>query len=34
MKIKLMYGDCIERMKEIPDNSIVIMICPWEHGVN
>ncbi len=25
--IKLLYGDCLERMKEIPDKSIDMILC-------
>ena len=31
--IKLMKGDCLERMKEIPDNSIDMILCDLPYGV-
>jgi len=32
MKIKLMYGDCLERMKELPDNSIDCVLTDPPYG--
>ena len=32
MKSKLMFGDCLERMKEIPDNSIDCIITDLPYG--
>lgn len=32
MKTKLIYGDCLERMKEIPDNSIDCIITDLPYG--
>lgn len=31
--IKLMHGDCLERMKEIPDKSIDLILCDLPYGV-
>ena len=31
--IKLMKGDCLERMKEIPDNSVDMILCDLPYGV-
>lgn len=33
MTIKLMKGDCLERMKEIPDKSIDMILCDLPYGV-
>ena len=42
MKIKLMFGDCLERMKEIPDKSIDMVLtdppygttaCKWDNVI-
>lgn len=30
--VKLMYGDCLERMKEIPDKSINMVLCDLPYG--
>ena len=30
---QLMFGDCLERMKEIPDNSIDMILCDLPYGV-
>ena len=41
--VKLMYGDCLERMKEIPDKSINMVLCDlpyaetgnkWDKGID
>jgi len=32
MKRKLMLGDCLKRMKEIPDNSIDMILCDPPYG--
>ena len=32
MKAKLMFGDCLERMKEIPDNSIDLCLTDPPYG--
>ena len=34
MKRKLMFGDCLERMKEIPDNSIDIVVTSPPYNMN
>lgn len=34
MKIKLMRGDCLERIKEIPDASIDMVLCDPPYGIN
>lgn len=31
--IKLLYGDCLERMKEIPDKSIDMILCDLPYGI-
>lgn len=31
-KIKLMLGDCLERMKEIPDRSVDMVLCDLPYG--
>ena len=31
-KYKLLYGDCLNRMKEIPDNSIDAIVCDIPYG--
>jgi len=31
--IKLLHGDCLERMKEIPDKSIDMVLCDLPYGV-
>lgn len=30
--IKLMFGDCLERMKEIPDGSVDLIVCDLPYG--
>ena len=30
---QLMFGDCLERMKEIPDDSIDMILCDLPSGV-
>lgn len=30
--IKLLYGDCLERMDEIKDNSIYLILCDLPFG--
>ena len=30
--IKLYFGDCIERMKEIPDDSVNLILCDLPYG--
>ncbi len=30
--IKLLYGDCLERMKEIPDDSVNLILCDLPYG--
>lgn len=32
MKINLMQGDCLERMKEIPDGSVDLILCDLPYG--
>ena len=32
MSVKLMLGDCLERMKEIPDGSVDAIICDPPYG--
>ena len=32
--MNLMYGDCLERMKEIPDKSIDMILCYLPYGVS
>jgi len=32
MSVKLMQGDCLERMKEIPDGSVDVVICDPPYG--
>lgn len=31
--IKLMQGDCLELMKDIPDNSVDMILCDLPYGV-
>jgi site-specific DNA-methyltransferase (adenine-specific) len=33
MYIKLMFGDCLERMKEIPERSIDMVLCDLPYGI-
>ena len=33
MIVKLMQGDCLERMKEIPDGSVDMVLCDLPYGV-
>lgn len=33
-KVKLMYGDCLERMKELPDKSIDLVLTDPPYGIN
>lgn len=30
--IKLMYGDCLEKMKSVPDNSVDMILCDLPYG--
>ena len=30
---QLMFGDCLERMKEIPDGSVDMILCDLPYGV-
>jgi len=30
--VMLMYGDCLERMKEIPDDSVDLILCDLPYG--
>ena len=32
MKFDLMQGDCLERMKELPDNSVDLILCDLPYG--
>lgn len=31
--MKLIHGDCLERMKDIPDKSIDMILCDLPYGV-
>ena len=31
-KYSLLFGDCLERMKEIPDGSVDVVICDPPYG--
>ena len=33
VEIKLLHGDCLELMKEIPDKSIDMILCDLPYGV-
>lgn len=33
MSIKLWRGDCLERMKEIPDKSVDLILCDLPYGI-
>ena len=32
MDIKLIQGDCLEKMKEIPDGSVDLILCDLPYG--
>lgn len=32
MSVNLMLGDCLERMKEIPDGSVDMILCDLPYG--
>lgn len=34
MSVKLMNGDCLERMKEIPDASVDMVLCDPPYGID
>jgi site-specific DNA-methyltransferase (adenine-specific) len=33
MTTKLLLGDCLERMKEIPDKSVDMVLCDLPYGI-